>query len=61
MDDETKTVADYKIVKDGFIVMMTVKVSIFPSTFGTEERREHNRMSLMVALAFATIFSETAH
>ena len=28
MDDEAKTVADYKIVENGFIVMMTVKVSI---------------------------------
>lgn len=27
MDDEAKTVADYKIVENGFIVMMTVKVS----------------------------------
>jgi len=25
MDDEEKTVADYKIVENGFIVMMTVK------------------------------------
>lgn len=25
MDDEAKTVADYKIVENGFIVMMTVK------------------------------------
>ena len=29
MDDEAKTVADYKIVENGFIVMMTVKVSRF--------------------------------
>ena len=29
MDDEAKTVADYKIVENGFIVMMTVKVSVF--------------------------------
>jgi hypothetical protein len=28
MDDEAKTVADYKIVENGFIVMMTVKVSL---------------------------------
>ena len=27
MDDETKSVADYKIIENGFIVMMTVKVS----------------------------------
>ena len=27
MDDEAKTVADYKIVENGFIVMMTLKVS----------------------------------
>lgn len=25
MDDETKSVADYKIIENGFIVMMTVK------------------------------------
>ena len=29
MEDEAKTVADYKIVENGFIVMMTVKVSVF--------------------------------
>ena len=28
MEDETKTVADYKIVENGFIVMMTIKVSV---------------------------------
>jgi len=27
MDDEAKTVADYKIVENGFIVMMVAKVS----------------------------------
>ena len=27
MDDDAKTVTDYKIAEDGFIVMMTVKVS----------------------------------
>ena len=27
MEDETKTVADYKIVENGFIVMMVAKVS----------------------------------
>ena len=27
MDDDTKTVGDYKIAENGFIVVMTVKVS----------------------------------
>ena len=27
MEDETKTITDYKIAENGFIVVMTVKVS----------------------------------
>ena len=30
MDDETKTVTDYKVGENGFIVVMTVKVSPIP-------------------------------
>ena len=34
MDDEAKTVQDYKIVENGFIVMMVAKVSSLDSYYG---------------------------
>ena len=33
MDDEEKTVADYKIVENGFIVMMVAKVGTLLDSF----------------------------
>lgn len=57
MEDEAKTVADYKIVENGFIVMMTVKVSVFrlekpfksPSRAFPDLSSEMNKVTLVIA------------
>ena len=57
MEDEAKTVADYKIVENGFIVMMTVKVSVFrleklfksPSPAFPDLSSEMNEVTLVIA------------
>ena len=57
MEDEAKTVADYKIVENGFIVMMTVKVSVFrleklfksPSPTFPDLSSEMNKVTLVIA------------
>ena len=40
MDDEAKTVADYKILENGFIVMMVAKVSKNLHTFFRQLRSQ---------------------
>lgn len=43
MDDGEKTVSDYKIVENGFIVVMAVKVSLISSRVSTLQGRSPTR------------------